>query len=30
MIAGLENQVEKLDAKRRRARLKFVVPKDGW
>jgi hypothetical protein len=30
MIAQLENQAEKLDAKQRRARLKFVVPKDGW
>jgi hypothetical protein len=30
MIVQLENQAEKLDAKQRRARLKFVVPKDGW
>ena len=30
MIAQLENQVEKLGAKQRRARLKFIVPKDGW
>ena len=30
MIAQLENQVEKLSAKQRRARLKFIVPKDGW